>query len=66
MYYATGKLFYGPQDLFGKNTRYYRAESVFDFYATSKSYMGHTVTLYAVSGGNLETDPIPEDMFPTK
>ena len=66
MYYATGKLFYGPKDLFGKNTRYYRAESVFDFYATFKSYMGHTVTLYAVSGGNLETETIPEHMFPTK
>lgn len=66
LFYATGTTFYGPKDLFGNTTQCYKADSVFEFYADSQSYLGHTVTLYTVPGGNLDTDTIPEFMFPTK
>lgn len=66
MYYATGNTFYGPKYLFGDKTSCYEADSLFTFNATSGYYNGHTLTLYPVVGGNLETDEISPSKFPTK
>lgn len=60
--YACGTAWYGTTPKFGESTQYYKADSLFDFTDDGTYYNGHTVTLYAVPGGNLNTEAIdPED-----
>ena len=60
--YACGTAWYGTTPKFGETTQYYKADSLFDFTDDGTYYNGHTVTLYAVPGGNLNTEAIdPED-----
>lgn len=66
LYYATGTDFYDTDMLFGDDTRCYSSGDLFNFYADDEYYQGHTVTLYAVTNGNLDTEPIPEDQFPKR
>ena len=67
MYYACGKgAFYGTTDLFGEETLYYSADSLFEFYDTNDTYYGHTITLKTVLNGNLSTEPISEQSFPKR
>lgn len=66
LFYATGTDFYDTDILFGDDTRCYSSDDLFSFYADDEYYRGHIVTLYAVSNGNLDTDPIPEDQFPKR
>lgn len=64
LYYATGDTFYGTKLLFGDKTRFYASDDLLNFYSDSQYYNGHTITLYSVSHGNFDTDPISESSFP--
>ena len=64
VYYATGDTWYGEEHLFGPDTQYYKCDGTFDFTEDSEGYNGWTLTLTAVSNGNLDTDSIPEFAFP--
>ena len=67
LYYSTGDTFYGTYYLFGENkTHCYESDDLLEFYADGSYYIGHTVTLVAVQGGNFDTDPIREDDFPKR
>ena len=65
--YACGDKWFGPNDLFGEDTRYYSADTTLDF-TTSRSggyiyYQTYTITLYSVPGGNMSTERIDSDDF---
>lgn len=64
VYYATGDTWYGEEELFGPDTRYYKCDGTFDFTQDSEGYNGWTLTLTAVYGGNLDTDLVDESDFP--
>lgn len=64
VYYATGDAWYGEEELFGPDTRYYKCDDTFDFTQDSEGYNGWTLTLTAVYGGNLDTDLVDESDFP--
>ena len=70
LFYATGTDFYGTTLLFGDSTGCYTSDSPFTFYTSQDGEWiyshGHEVTLYKVTDGNLDTDPIPESDFPTR
>lgn len=61
--YACGTAWYGTTPKFGENTQYYKADTLFDFTDDGTYYNGHTVTLYAVPGGNLSTEEIDPNEF---
>lgn len=56
--YACGIKWYGNEYLFGPDTRYSKAEEVFDFKIIGNQVRGYTITLYAVADGNLRTSSI--------
>lgn len=64
VYYASGSTWHGQYYKFGEDTRYYKCDEIFDFYQTDDYYQGWTITLYTVSNGNMDTDPINESAFP--
>ena len=64
IYYATGTEWHGRQDLFGPDTVRYACEDTFTFSAGSSQYNGWEITLYAVPGGNMDTERIPAADFP--
>lgn len=66
LYYATGDTFFNTSILFGDDTRYYEADELLTFNASGNYYNGHTITLYSVYNGNLDTDEIPEQSFPKR
>lgn len=55
IYYATGETWYGTEQLFGPETRYYKADDIFPFYEDDGYINGWTLELYAQPGGNLDT-----------
>lgn len=57
--YATGQKWYGIDNLFGTETRYYQAKDTFDFTYTS----GWTVELIRQTGGNLDYNIIDDSEF---
>jgi hypothetical protein len=69
--YATGDVWYGEQRLFGQETIYNKADSLFEFEQTTTNTStgqrigttGIEVTLYKVAGGNLRTRRIEKDQF---
>jgi len=61
--YASGRTWYGYQHLFGPQTRYSAADSVFRFNKTGNQISGYTITLFNVANGNLETRSIPASQF---
>lgn len=61
--YATGDKWYGYKHLFGPDTGYSKAESVFTFENTGYQISGYTITLYQVSNGNLRTSTISPSQF---
>lgn len=63
-YYCSGKTWYGTTNKFGSNTSYCKADDIFDFYVSGDYVYGHTVTLYTVANGNMETENISEGQFP--
>ena len=66
LYYATGKTFFNTTILFGDTTRFYESDELLTFSASGNYYHGHTITLYEVVNGNLDTDEINERSFPTR
>lgn len=56
--YASGENWYGYQDLFGTETIYSKANSVFNFQDTGNQISGYTITLYKMIDGNLSTSEI--------
>lgn len=57
VYFATGKTWYGPSELFGEKTRYSMDDEILDFKEYTWEY-----TLYPVTDGNFSETPIdPED-----
>ena len=64
IYYATGYTWYGLDNLFGSDTTYYKCEDTFPFTYLSNTYNGWTLTLYAVSNGNMDTERIDASDFP--
>lgn len=68
LYYSTGSTWYGKDAdnnmVFGSDTRWYKADDMFVFYADAYTYYGHSVSLYSVLNGNLETDPVAASTLP--
>jgi hypothetical protein len=58
--YATGETWYGPQYLFGAQSRYARAKDDFTFSKTGNMIDRWTVELFRQKGGNLETESLSE------
>lgn len=65
IYYATGDLWFGTKALFGDDTFCYKCDDVFDFYVEDDYYIGWTLTLSKVYDGNLTTQNVSSDDFPT-
>jgi len=61
--YASGTKWYGTDHLFGPNTSYNKADTIFDFFIEGNQIVGNSVTLYKVKNGNLETKSIPKEEF---
>lgn len=61
--YASGEKWYGYEHLFGPDTGYSKAESLFTFENTGYQISGYTITLYRVSNGNLRTSTISPAQF---
>lgn len=53
--YASGKNWYGPTYLFGPDTLYSKADSIFDFTFNGYQYSGYSVELIMQPNGNLST-----------
>jgi len=53
--YASGKTWYGVEYLFGPDTTYSKADSVFHFTYNGYQYSGYTVELIMQQHGNLST-----------
>jgi len=61
--YASGKTWYGYEDLFGPRTSFSKADTSFQFKRTFDGYSGYTITLYKVQNGNLSTSKIGASDF---
>lgn len=66
IYYATGPAWYGEEKLFGVDTEYRKCDGTFRFYLDEENYyQGYTLTFRPVINGNLDTDYISAEDFPT-
>lgn len=63
MRYASGEQWFGHERLFGVDTTYSKAESVFRFARDARGVSGYTVTLYRVTNGNLRTSRLSSSEF---
>jgi hypothetical protein len=63
MRYAQGSTWYGETYLFGPQTICSKVEKVFTFSIDGNTINGHTVQLYKVQDGNLQTTPIDTNDF---
>lgn len=61
--YATGSIWYGKNDLFGDETRYYKLDESFRFYHDGRDVRGQSIALYNVPNGNLSFKEISSDEF---
>lgn len=61
--YAAGETWYGYDYLFGPDTVYTSAETIFDFHDNGYQISGFTVVLYRVPQGNLLTRAISANDF---
>lgn len=61
--YASGKVWYGTQYLFGPDTVYSKADSVFHFTSDGLGYNGYTVELIMQNSGNLRTSRMSPSNF---
>lgn len=64
VFYASGETWYGPVYKFGPNSDLYRCEETFEFTEDEDGTYGWTVTLRAVTNGNLDTERIDWADFP--
>lgn len=61
--YAVGDTWYGPSELFGKDTGRFEADDTFDFRIEGDRVIGHTIELIKQQGGNLDTKSLPAGEF---
>jgi len=61
--YASGKIWYGENYLFGPDTSYSKADKELDFRDDGYRVSGFTITLYNVAHGNLRTSSIKASEF---
>ena len=61
--YASGTKWYGFKHLFGPSTSYNIADTNLNFNLEGNQIVGHTITLYKVTDGNLKTKSISEEDF---
>jgi len=61
--YAAGDTWYGYEHNFGPDADYSQANSILHFRREGNQIIGHTVTSYRVSGGNLSTSRIKASQF---
>ncbi|GEM_PF-2055987 len=61
--YVVGQQWYGYTHLFGPDTSYHEADSIFTFGSDGGEISGYTITLYSVANGNLRTNKIPAAKF---
>lgn len=61
--YAAGDRWYGYEHLFGPETGYNKASTVFSFSVIGNRISGYTITLYKVRDGNLHTNAIRKEEF---
>lgn len=65
IYYAVGESWYGTEHLFGDSTYRAKFDESFLFTKEPDGYSGWTIEMQPVSYGNLESDPINADDFPS-
>jgi hypothetical protein len=63
MIYATGKVWYGTEHLFGSHTEHHRALSVLHFYEEGDIAHGHLIELIRQVGGNMPSTAANADDF---
>lgn len=63
MRYASGEHWYGPEKLFGPDTVYAKADSLFNFRSDGQQYLGYTVELIQQVNGNLGTSRLQPAQF---
>ena len=63
-YYASGENWISLPEKFGEDTRHYRASEMLTFYEDEDGFVGHTITLEKIEGGNFETFMIDPEDFP--
>lgn len=61
--YASGNTWYGSQYLFGPETRYSKADKIFNFQLNGNRYSGYTIELISRINGNLGTSSINSNAF---
>lgn len=61
--YAGGKNWYGQTHLFGPDTAYGKSGRTMQFWLEGNIVHGHSITLYKVRNGNLQTQTIPASEF---
>lgn len=61
--YATGKVWYGPKYLFGPDTHYSKADSIFNFTHNGYQYSGYSVELIMQQHGNLSTSSLNAEQW---
>ena len=61
--YASGKAWYGARNLFGPNTEYMEADSIFKFARVGQQISGYTVELVRQRDGNLQTRKVAASRF---
>ena len=64
-YYATGNIFYGVKELFGKNTSSFTSDENLYFYVDGNICSGGSITLRKVPHGNFSTYSVNRNSFPT-
>jgi len=61
--WATGKIWYGPEILFGPSTVYYESKETLSFTYNKLSYQGYELTLSKGPHGNMESNEIDKSKF---
>ena len=64
LYYAFGNGWFGPKDLFGKDTTYCTVSDLLEFYTDYTTAYGININLRAQYDGNFETENINASQFP--
>ena len=60
---ASGNIWYGPYSLFGSQTVFSELKDPIDFHIEGNQFIGHSLTLQAVRGGNAESVKLGRDQF---
>lgn len=63
VYASGGDIWFGEQHLFGKQTGYSTIDTTLEFTYDGYQVLGHTLTLYKVVNGNMQTQSISADEF---